>query len=48
MEKWTRVYFLEVLAMEPEEGVKHPAQEDKTAELRDCGKILPRTKKREK
>ena len=38
----------EVLAMELRKGFKRPAQEDKTAELRDCGKILHRTEKREK
>lgn len=40
--------FSQVLAMELRKGFKHPAQEDKTAELWDCGKILHRTEKREK
>ena len=37
-----------VLAMELRKGFKHTPQEDKTAELRDHGKILHRTEKREK
>lgn len=40
--------FPQVLAMELRKGFKHPAQEDKAAELRDCGEILHMTEKKRK